>query len=125
MFGDITLFEVTIHTVIAIAIVLPCGWLHEYLHCVAARKLGYKVTSMNLRRNETDIKISPDDPNVKKIAKAPYYILTPIGIILLVVGIALNILGVGIAGVTILFLHGLSFWFEGKEKENEKVECES
>ena len=116
MFGNITLFEVTIHTVIAIAILLPCGWLHEYLHCVAARKLGYKVTSMNLRRNETDIKISPDDPNVKKISNAPYYILVPFGIILLVIGIGFGILGVGIAGVGILFLHSLSFWFEGKEK---------
>jgi len=117
--------NIIFNTMLAMAITLVAGKLHEVVHYVVAKRLGYKIISFKLLKNETDVDIKEDDPNFKKIARAPYYVMMPIGAILLCLGIAIYpseiFLGVSVAGVAILFLHGLSFKFEGKDEKRGEV----
>jgi len=112
---SINLVEVLIQTIIAIVCVVPMGTLHELIHAWKAKQLGYTVKSMNLRKNETIIDIQADDPNHEKIAKAPYYFMFPIGAIIIIAGYFLEVLGMIIGGIAILFLHLISFWLEGED----------
>lgn len=109
------IIELLLHTVLGMAIAVALGWLHEFLHMYAAIRLGYKVNNINLRMNETDIDITEDDPNFKKIALAPYYVNFPLAILLVVVGIYLNFLGIIIGGVATILLHSVTVWVEGKD----------
>jgi len=103
------------HLLLGMGIAVSLGWLHEYLHAFEAKRRGYKVNKINLRRNETDIEIEMDDPNFKKIARAPYLVIFPLSIFLLFIGIFFGILGLIVAGVASVILHSVSFWFEGKD----------
>jgi len=115
--------SIIFNTIIALVITLVIGKLHEVIHMVTAQRLGYKVTGFKLWKNEVDVDIKPDDPNFRKIANAPYYIMIPVGIALTIVGLFLYpgefFLGIFIAGVATLFLHGLSFLVEGKDVKRE------
>lgn len=122
---DVT--EIVFHLVVAILIVTPTGTLHEWLHTRKARQLGYEVVHTNYRTNETEVKIEPDDPNVKVIGNAPYYVLFPLGAIIIIVGYIFSILGVIVGGIAILFLHAISFWLEGEDlhEVNDKSESDT
>lgn len=115
------LIAIILNTIIAMVLALVAGKVHEVIHALRARQLGYKVNKITLWKNETDIAISDDDPNVKKIAMAPYYVMIPFGSLLILLGCYMWTLrnmfyfGVIIGGVAIIFLHLLSMKFEGKD----------
>lgn len=102
---------------------------HEVIHYAVAKKMGYKINGFKLWKNEVDVDIKPDDPNFKKIARAPYYVLIPVGALLVIWGVLMYpgeyFLGILVAGVTILFLHCLSFPFEGKDIKKKMLQEET
>jgi len=112
---------IILNTIIALIIALAAGKAHEVIHAMRAKQLGYKVNKITLWKNETDIAIADDDPNVRRIAMAPYYVMLPLGFILIVFGYylltiqSMFFLGIMIAGIAIVFLHLLSMKFEGKD----------
>jgi len=116
---DFNVGNILINFLIALVIALVSGKFHEVIHYVVARRLGYKVNSFSLWKNEVDVAIEPTDPNYKKIAVAPYLFFYPFGTVMLLLGIYLFpsdlFLGFLVAGIAILFLHTLSFFYEGKD----------
>jgi len=112
--------QILVDTLIAITIVLVIGFTHEALHYRVATKLGYtpKWWRTKLRMgfeiaHHTNRKQWTIDK--KKIATAPYVVLIPITIVVLLLGIYFENLGLIIAGVGSLLLHGISWPTEGKE----------
>lgn len=109
------------NTIIALVIALILGKLHEVIHAIRAKQLGYKVNKISLWKNETDIDIKEDDPNFKKIARTPYYVMFPIGFLFIIIGYYMWTVrnpfyfGVIIGGIAIIFLHILSLRYEGKD----------
>jgi hypothetical protein len=120
---------IIINTFIAMVIALLLAKTHEVIHYVVAKKMGYKINGFKLWKNEVDVDIKPDDPNFKKIARAPYYVLIPVGALLVIWGVLMYpgeyFLGILVAGVTILFLHCLSFPFEGKDIKKKMLQEET
>jgi len=96
------------------AICFALGKIHEILHIYKAKKLGYKVISWTRFKNEVDIDIQPNDPNVRKIGVFPYLVLVPIGWLIVVLGWFLNSFGILLAGIATIIIHGLSIGKEGK-----------
>ena len=113
------MLDILLDIIIAMIITVPCGTLHEYLHVRKAIKLGYNA-KVNFRRNETTIDIPPDSPDAKKIAQAPYIVMIPFSLFLIIFGWYINF-GIFIAGVAVLFLHIISYPFEGKDIEKGSV----
>jgi len=122
---EIDVINIIVQTIIAVIIVTPMGTIHELIHVWKAKKLGYEVTKIDLRRNATHVKIEADDPNHKRIAAAPYYFMFPIGIIISIIGYITGIIGILVGGITILFLHSLSFWLEGEDPDENVSESKS
>lgn len=126
--GGFNLLMIIINTIIAMVIALVAGKSHELIHALRAKQLGYTVKKITLWKNETDIDITEDDPNYKKISRAPYYVMFPLGTCLIVCGYYLwtiripYYLGVLIAGVAIIFLHVLSIKFETTEPKKVAVD---
>lgn len=115
--------QIALHIIIAIAIAVPLGKVHELCHLRTAKRLGYKVTNFQLWKNEIEIDIKHADPNTKKIAYAPYYIMIPICLFLIGIGWQYQILGVFIAGVGSLLIHMITLPLEGRDlKEQEEDE---
>ena len=104
-----------LQVVITFAICFALGKAHEGLHIYKAKKLGYKLLSYKLFKNEVDIDIQETDPNVRKIALFPYTILVPLGWLLVPLGWFLNSFGILMAGVATVLIHGLSVKNEGKK----------
>jgi len=104
-------------TALAIVIALIIGKVHEYFHVREAKKLGYKITGFAFWKNEVDIAIKPDDPNVDKIARAPYYYMIPLSIILIPIGYFVWQPGIIVAGIGSLIMHSVSIFVEGREGE--------
>ena len=113
------MLDVLLDIIIAIIIAVPCGTLHEYLHVRKAIKLGYKA-KVNFRRNETEIDVPPDSPDVKKIARAPYVVMIPLSLFLILIGYYIKF-GILIGGVCVLFLHIISYPLEGKDIEKGSI----
>jgi len=99
---------------ITIVICIALGKIHEVLHIYKAKKLGYKLLSYKLFKNEVDIDIQSDDPNVRKIALFPYIVLVPVGWLLVPLGWYIDSLGVLLAGLATVIIHFLSIRAEGK-----------
>jgi len=118
---EFNILNIIFHAVVAIAIVVPCGKIHELIHVYMAKKLGYKINYIKLWKNEVDIEIEPDDPNSRKIANAPYYVMIPFSIILIWLGWHFKFLGIGVAGVGLLLMHLVTFKLEGRESEVEEI----
>ena len=112
---------IILNTIVAMVIALVAGKVHEVIHALRAKQLGYKVNGISLWKNETDVDIEEDDPNFKRIARAPYYVMMPFGFFLIWLGYYMwtvrNMFyfGVIIGGIAIIFLHLLSLKFEGKD----------
>jgi len=104
-----------IHGIIALCIAVPFGAIHEYLHRRKANQLGYKVTRGPKFKNETIVNVTkPED--IKQIANAPYIVIVPICIIILVIGIYLIHLGLIAGSGGTLLMHAISYPLEGKEE---------
>jgi hypothetical protein len=106
---------------IALAIAMPLGKLHEYIHKWTAERLGYKVTGFKLWKNETDVDIKKSDPNWKKVAYAPYYYLIPLGLCIMTIGFIIidRYIGLGLVvggGGTVL-MHVVSIRMEGRDEQ--------
>lgn len=122
--------NIIFHAIIAIIIAVSCGKIHELLHVVRAKQLGYKINKIEWWKNEVDIAITQDDPNNKAIGRFPYYVMIPASIIMIVVGwqpwnsIFPWFLGITIAGIGLLLMHLVTLPFEGREDEIKKVSKE-
>jgi len=103
---------------IAITLVLLIGLGHEFLHYIVAVRLGYKPVWFR-EKMKMGFDITPHTnrnkwrKDNKKIALAPYYLLIPVSIILIVVGYMMGSLGITMSGIGSLLLHGISIKKEG------------
>ena len=112
--------QILVDTLIAITIVLVIGFTHEALHYRVAVRLGYapKWWRTKLRMGFEIAHHSNRKQwlvDKKKIAIAPYIVLIPISVGVLCIGIYFENIGVTIAGIGSLLLHGISWPTEGKE----------
>ena len=106
--------------VLAITIVLCIGFAHEAFHFMTAIKLGYQPKwyrttfkmGFEIGHHSNRGKWIKDK---KKIARAPYYVLVPLSILLVFLGYMLNNIGVLVAGIGSLLMHGISYPSEGKD----------
>jgi hypothetical protein len=113
-------------TLIAISTMLSIGFLHEYMHYYKAKKLGYEVSwyrtrfmmgfsiehsSIRGQRTPEKQKIIDD---IKSIGRLPYYVLVPLSIVILLIGVYTWIWGFVVAGFLSLMFHGFSFTKEGR-----------
>jgi len=111
---------ILVDTILAIIIALAIGFTHEGLHYWQAVKLGYKPKWYRTAIMMGFIITHHTKRNVwmehkKKIARAPYVVLVPISLLLLISGFFMNQLGIMIGGVAGLLLHGVSWFSEGKD----------
>jgi len=130
-FYGINVLNVLFHIFVAISITLPLGKFHELLHVVKAKQLGYKCTKFSLWKNEIEIHrkdcdgkckdtcFTKENPHWKTVGYAPYFVMFPLGFLLIVLGLqpwqgGTFILGVFVAGIAVILLHCLSLPFEGK-----------
>jgi len=111
---------IMIDTILAITIALAIGFTHEGLHYRQAVKLGYKpkwyrekITMGFIISHHT--KRSVWLGHKKKIARAPYVVLVPVSVVILLLGLYMSSLGLTIGGVAGLLLHGISWPMEGKD----------
>ena len=117
------MFDVQIisEALIAIAVVVPLGFIHEGLHYREAIKLGYKVKWYRTKLTMGFDIISTDkktwNTHKKQIGYAPYKFIIPIAIAITFVGWLLNSLGVTAAGVASIVLHIYSYSREGRDIE--------
>ena len=107
-------------TISAISIVLILFLIHELLHYIKAKKLGYEVewytttfmAGFDINKKSRRQKWIEDK---KQIGLFPYYFIIPASVIILLIGIITSSLGISIAGFASLLLHGISITCEGKE----------
>jgi len=116
-------FDLFIQSFIAVAITIIIGLVHEGLHYREAIKLGYSPVwwRTRFRMGFTINSHSKRDEWLKdkrKIAIAPYIFLIPLTIIILSIGIITNTLGLTIAGIGSLLMHGYTISKEGIERKN-------
>ena len=109
----------TIHAIIAAIIAVGFGAFHEYLHRRKAKLLGCKVKSTNWRKNETVIDTGNDPVKIKQIARAPYVVIVPLAIGILLMGIYYMHIGLMVGGGGTLFLHVISYPLEGRDEEHQ------
>ena len=111
LFMDL-LVNILVATVIVIALVI----LHECCHYITAVKLGCKIVDANFLRGKVVVDVK-DPKQSKKIKNAPYYIVPPLCIVLLIAGFKLyprlGSVGLLIASTVMLVAHTISFYFEG------------
>lgn len=110
------LIDLLVNISIAAAIVIALVILHEYCHYITAVKLGCKIVSANFLKGKVVVDVK--DPNQsKKIKNAPYYVIPPLCIVLMVAGFKLyprlGSVGLLISSTVMLIAHTISFYFEG------------
>ena len=110
--------DLVFHTILAIGIVLILGFLHEGLHYYQAIRLSYKPkwwrtkVRMGFEIEHDNSKQWQSDN--KKIARLPYVVIIPISVFIFSFGLYFNVLGLMIAGIGTILLHGVSYPLEGK-----------
>lgn len=109
-----------VNTIIAFAIAIPLGFLHEYLHVREAKKQGCTIEKYDKRHNEIIVKGDEDPAIAKRIKDAPYKIIIPLSIILLIVGLGFLQLGLIMGSVGTLLIHAVSYRLEGKADDRHK-----
>lgn len=112
--------QILVDTLVAITIVLVIGFTHEALHYRVAIKLGYKPKWWRTKfRMGFEIAHHSNRKqwliDKKKIAIAPYVVLIPITVAILLFGIYFKNVGLIVAGTGSLLLHGISWPTEGKK----------
>jgi len=113
-------YLIVTHSIIAIAIALSLGFLHEVMHYWKATKLGYQpkwyrttfrmyfeVSSHSNRKSWRE--------DMKKIGIAPYYVVVPLSFAILIIGLSIQHLGIIIGGLGSIILHLVSYRKEGEE----------
>lgn len=111
-----------VDTLLAITIVLSIAFVHEALHYRKAIKLGYNPKWYRTRF-KMGFEITPHTnrkkwlKDKKQIGLAPYYFAIPVSVALLVIGFYFNSIGIFVAGVGSLILHGISLPSEGKTSD--------
>ena len=111
---------ILIDTILAITIAIAIGFTHEGLHYWQAVKLGYKPKWYRTKIM-MGFEISHHTKRVvwlvhkKKIARAPYVVLVPVSLVILLAGIYFNQFGLMVGGIVGLLLHGVSWPLEGKD----------
>ena len=117
------MFDVELITdaLIAIAIVVTIGFIHEGLHYREAVKLGYKVEWYRTKVTMGFDIISNDadtwEKDKKKIGYAPYKFIIPVILAITGIGVLLNHLGITVSGVALIVLHIYNFSREGRDIE--------
>ena len=113
-------FKLTLlrEVILGIAVILAIGFAHEILHYRAAINLGYKPTWYRTRFTmgfEVDHVGTKEKKlaEIKKISRAPYYVLFPVSIIVLGMGGYFLSLGLIIAGVVSISFHMVAYSREG------------
>lgn len=111
--------QIVTDTILAVTIVLCMGFTHEALHYGKAVSLGYVPKWYRTRvMMGFEIKDSPDkrlrEKHKKQIGHAPYPVIMPISIAILLLGFYFNNLGLFVAGLTSIILHGIAFPLEGR-----------
>lgn len=114
MFNIILYFIV--NTIIALAVALPMGALHEYLHVRKAKQLGLKVLGVSYIKNEVLIDVK-DEKMDKQIKMAPYKVLFPLSLFILGVGLFFMQLGLIVGAGMSLIIHLIAYAMEGREVE--------
>jgi len=119
---DLLIF-IIVNSIIGILIAVPLAFIHEMLHARKAKQLGCLVEDRGLGqrfiKNETIV--NTEDPvKVKQIARAPYYYLVPISIIILIIGLYLNQWGIIFGGGGFLFMQCITYPIEGRPEKGEK-----
>jgi len=109
------------NTIVAGLVAVPIGYFHEYLHIKKAKELGYKL--VNRVGNELTINVT-DKVHTKQIAQAPYKIIIPISIIILIIGIILfnqgysiGPIGLVIGSIGTILIHCISYPLEGRDEK--------
>ena len=112
---EITLgIKILSNALMAIAIAVTLGLIHEYLHYYQAVKLGYepkwyrtKFTMGFEISHHTKRKKWMEDK--KKISMLPYYVLLPVSVIIVAIGVYYNIWGIWFGGVMGIALHTVAY----------------
>jgi len=110
------MFNVFIELVVALIIAVSMGFLHELLHIHMARHLGYNVKKIDFFKNEIVVDVD-DVGDIRKIARAPYIVLIPLNMIIFLTGIWFCSIGLMVGGGTVLLLHAVSYFREGRRIE--------
>jgi len=103
---------------VAVTLVLLIGLAHEFFHYIVAVRLGYKPVWFR-EKMKMGFDITPHTnrkkwrKDNKKIALTPYYVLIPVSLLLIGGGYYYGNLGITIAGIGSLLLHGMSIKKEG------------
>ena len=111
--------EIVTNTILAVTIVLCMGFVHEALHYGKAVSLGYVPKWYRTKvMMGFEIKDNPDkvlrDRHRKQIGHAPYPVIIPISVAILLLGIYFGNLGLFVAGLSSIILHGIAFPLEGR-----------
>jgi len=110
------------HIIVAGCIAVPLGYFHEYLHMRKAKQLGYVV--VNRVGNQLTINVT-DKEHTKQIGHAPYKVIIPISIIILIIGIYIFQIGLIIGAVGTILIHCISFPLEGRDEKKDGCKPES
>lgn len=111
--------QIVTNTILAITIVLCMGFTHEALHYGKAVSLGYVPKWYRTKvMMGFEIDDNPDkrirEKHKKQIGYAPYPVIMPISIAILLLGLCFNNLGLFVAGLASIILHGIAFPLEGR-----------
>lgn len=111
--------QILTDTILAVTIVLCMGFMHEALHYIKAIKLGYEPKWFRTRfmmgfEIEDNPNLGLREKHRKQIGYAPYPVIIPISIVILLIGLYLNNLGLFVAGLTSIILHCIALPMEGR-----------
>jgi len=112
-----------IQSIIALCIAIPMGYFHEYLHIRKAKQLGCEIVKR--KGNQLTINTGHDEKKNKLIANAPYKIIIPISIIILVIGIYLLQIGLMVGSGGTILIHAISYPLEGRDIPDDGHKSES
>jgi len=121
---NIDIGYVILNIILALCIAVPMGWFHEYLHMRKAKQLGLTVTRPKAIKNQ--ILVDTKDPVfTKQIGDAPYKIIIPLSIILLIIGVYFLQLGLIMGSAGTILIHMISYPLEGRDEEVDEDKSES
>ena len=109
-----TILYFIINAIIALAVALPMGTLHEYLHVRKAKQLGLKISRVSYLRNEVLIDVK-DEKLDKQIRMAPYRVIFPLSLLILGLGLFFKQLGLMVGAGALLIMHLATYAMEGRE----------
>ena len=101
------LYQIILDTILAIAIAVSLGFLHEALHIRKAKQLGFKAEKV---KGHNITLVDVEDPvKARQIGLAPYYVIVPSATVILLAGIYLFNLGLIVGGGATLLIHAFAY----------------